>query len=968
MATTLQIVDTDQTTVLFDFNDVTGANNANAGSVQTQFGVGGAFALNAPEPEQSIFSPTSSPGGRVVFSRDPLVRSSWRTRIRATSYDNLAAGIGELGRLLAQGGILKYVPNGSANTYYIDFEPSPVPVLFSGTELEINQATVLFDTPQGVTISVLRQPYLRGAELDPALNLLTNATLLIDSGGNGTPDGWTHDNGTDSIQATTEAFRNSHTAAADLIHQDYAVGGNGTYTVSGYARRVSGSGTGAIRVASVGGTGSTDSASISSSTFQRFTATVTTTGATTAIRVSLRQGAASGTTVLEFKNVQLEAGSSASTFRCSAQTIANDPTTANGGRYLPVWIDGDAPTPVKFKAQLGASSNLQSMRVASRLSHGTMGNRRLPDLLNRNHFRVASATTKGSITSATDSTAIGGAAMDLSYRQQQVLNQGNSTGPTATWASTTLTGNTVLLFLFVDKNATGANVTITPPGTWTQINSTDPVGSVDGFQTRAYKIEAASARSGAETFTLSLARPWSVVLVEVQGAVVVDVTGQFNSGASQSSPTTNGNITTTQAEDVVLQVVANQGAAVTQTSPTNNYQQIATLNTNTPGAGLYERGLEASGSTSTAQVTLGSNQRNATVAVAVKGSPGLTQAQRVARTEITTNLDALRGTFDVYARIKPAQPDEWVFTLRWTPSTGATQYANAAVTRDWTAATTMTSWVEVPLGRIALPDSGTLQGLAFELYTQRTSTALASSDFRSGALRFDSFLLVPADDSQALVTTASGDTETWLGSDLTLGLTSPTKTAGSVSGSEMVLGSGNGTGTPQTGAWVAGVHRFLFYLHNHSAAQSVTVAIRNISDATDAATQTVSFASGASRIVTLTATLVAGKTYQAQVHSPSTSNFSVHKIGRTFAPTGAANQYIYADSSADPPSVQLLNSDGTLYGEISAEGPAPVVLEPGLNLLNMAMYEPEPVAFDDGENVLTRTATLACTYAPRWYT
>ena len=48
MITFQEVSPLDLTTVLFDYNDATGVNNAAAGSVQTWFGIGGVFNLNAP--------------------------------------------------------------------------------------------------------------------------------------------------------------------------------------------------------------------------------------------------------------------------------------------------------------------------------------------------------------------------------------------------------------------------------------------------------------------------------------------------------------------------------------------------------------------------------------------------------------------------------------------------------------------------------------------------------------------------------------------------------------------------------------------------------------------------------------------------------------------------------------------------------------------------------------------------------
>jgi hypothetical protein len=343
MATTFQIVDPDDlSTILFDFNDSTGANNATyASSVATKFGVGYTIDLGTPERTLSQFEPAGADGGVTAFVRDGLAQTKWRQIITATSTDNLVAGVGFLQRLLRAGCVIKYVPDGGTLTKYIDVEPSTAVALLDGSEFMLYQVTSRFTTePDGVELALWRQPYLRGAELDPTVNLLVNSTLLANAAG--TPTSWTSVAGTHSIQQAQEAYQNSHTAVTNLLTQNETVGGNGTYTLSAYARRVSGSGQGALRVSSVGGAGSTDSSPINTTTWTRYTATVTTTGATTAVQAALRQGSASGTTVLQFKNVQLELAASASTYRVGEETLLADPANGLGCR-MPVYIQGDAP-------------------------------------------------------------------------------------------------------------------------------------------------------------------------------------------------------------------------------------------------------------------------------------------------------------------------------------------------------------------------------------------------------------------------------------------------------------------------------------------------------------------------------------------------------------------------------------------------------------------------------------------------
>jgi hypothetical protein len=247
-----------------------------------------------------------------------------------------------------------------------------------------------------VLLAFERQPWIRGTELDPTLNKLTNSTLLGDSNANGVPDLWTSVAGTSLIITGDECYQNSHTAVSDLITQDFTTGNN-TFTLSGYARRISGAGTGVLRIASVGGSGSDDSDPISSAVWQRFTATVTTTGATTAVKASLRQGVASGTTVLQFRNVQLEAGSVATPYRVGVETLNNDPAAAGLGRVVPVYNPGSMPA----RPRVLVLATMEHLQWGVRSRGPAAGNRSLIGYLNGGKFSQVEGWTLGTDTTAT---------------------------------------------------------------------------------------------------------------------------------------------------------------------------------------------------------------------------------------------------------------------------------------------------------------------------------------------------------------------------------------------------------------------------------------------------------------------------------------------------------------------------------------------------------------------------------------
>jgi hypothetical protein len=185
MASTLQLVDTDQSTVLLDLN---GTNGDEYGSVT--WALLSDVEFSAPTYANDRFNFASADGGTTSSHRAQLSQVTFRVLPTATSYDNLAAGVNRLAALLANGGTLKWIPNGSSNTRFRDFEPSDSPVLFEGRELGVFNATALFKKPEGVTLQLAVQPFFYGGELDSASNILTNATMLRDLDADGEPDGW----------------------------------------------------------------------------------------------------------------------------------------------------------------------------------------------------------------------------------------------------------------------------------------------------------------------------------------------------------------------------------------------------------------------------------------------------------------------------------------------------------------------------------------------------------------------------------------------------------------------------------------------------------------------------------------------------------------------------------------------------------------------------------------------------------
>ena len=358
MSSTLQIVDADDA-VLFDLHDATGANSANYGSVNT-------YLLHDPDWGVPVIesSRQSSPlfdGGSTAWRRAALTPAKIRIRIDGTSYDNMRLALGELSRLLAAGCVMKWIPNNATTTLYVDCEPTDTPLILDGRELALYLATELADSPDGIELNLLRQPYFRGAERDPRMNILLNSTLLRDVAQDARPDSWSWSSAAnisaEAITASGYQFDIATAATRQLLQVTPAasVANGETWTMSGYARVTSSAMTNAevqamIEFQTSGGaavTTATGTLVPLTTQWQRISVSGTAIATTDKAQVGLRMDNTSATSAtVQFRNFQFEEASAAGSFRTGVTTPSNDPT-AIPGRLVYFWADGDAPTPVR---------------------------------------------------------------------------------------------------------------------------------------------------------------------------------------------------------------------------------------------------------------------------------------------------------------------------------------------------------------------------------------------------------------------------------------------------------------------------------------------------------------------------------------------------------------------------------------------------------------------------------------------
>jgi hypothetical protein len=390
--------------------------------------------LRVPQRETSFFEPANAPGGSATRSRDPLVITGWKQSLfyADQTYDQLTVRARNIVMLLRRGGTIEFTPRDSVTPLYIDYEKGSGFALFGESPEDTFRALTGRAYPAGVPIQIVRQPHVREIERNPAVNLWTNATMLADSDRNGTPDGWTSDAGTHTIQSLVEAFQISHSGAVDLAHRDYTAAAGTQVAVGIEARKVSGDRTVEIRLLSMPSATVLATATVTASAWgTRYSVTGTVAGGDTGVRVSIRYQSGSNATVSQFRDSQLQTGTLvASSFRVGAEPVSNDPAAAAGGRSLVLVDAGSAPAPFKLniQAEAGDTPRIEEFYVALRAADGIVGHRRLSDYLNETRFSQLDASANGwtrtlgtDTASAADTDASGGNAAECTYATNALM-------------------------------------------------------------------------------------------------------------------------------------------------------------------------------------------------------------------------------------------------------------------------------------------------------------------------------------------------------------------------------------------------------------------------------------------------------------------------------------------------------------------------------------------------------------------
>lgn len=341
-----------------------------------------------------------------------------------------------------------------------------------------------------------------------------------------------------------------------------------------------------------------------------------------------------------------------------------------------------------------------------------------------------------------------------------------------------------------------------------------------------------------------------------------------------------------------------------------------------------------------------------------------------ARASRTTKLDSFPKRLDVYGRINNYNAQEYVFGLRWGPSTAdPCAYSLDEVTVDLTGCTVF-GHVDVYLGRVDIPEDIPLGGIAFEIWARAETNAARSL--------FSSLSFVPVE-GQAALSISGGSEQEWTGTQLATPVANPAGgTAGTpypdIPGALFLDTTTDNAGTPpNTGlSLAAGHHKFTWRMLKGAAPDNtITFRIRNITDSATVVTRTDTLTedSGLSPSVSLEFDLPSGANatgdlYQAQVDDPSATTDLIASIVHEFVPAVGANESFQADPERS--AVEKLDSSGNLLQPVSIAGQVPLWLQPGENTVYVHYGDVKVDSLSPGlESKLTRDPSVTVAFARR---
>lgn len=336
------------------------------------------------------------------------------------------------------------------------------------------------------------------------------------------------------------------------------------------------------------------------------------------------------------------------------------------------------------------------------------------------------------------------------------------------------------------------------------------------------------------------------------------------------------------------------------------------------------------------------------------------------------DLEALRGSWDIYVRVKATVDDEHTLRLHWSPAVSdPAVFVGDDVTHDPSGASVF-GFVEKRLGRIRIPEEGDVGGITLELWT--------ASEDTSARLRIDGFWLVPAEQALELMVPGVGE-QSFLGSELA---TPPAKLtadpawiAGSVLGSSLRLNAANEGGgvPPNTGTFYTGEVTTRFHLSRSGSSQtlgSYTVRIVNVTDGNVVASQSGAFpiftGSQASLVIThqLVWSPLGAKKYQAQVvvTNYDSGDLFVDRIDILFGNPLAQDDEVVTDSRLLTAIVR--DSPGSITQLLNVAGALPTIV-PGWQAVATYYEDRRPApSYEEGESIKSAAAEVRLAYSPRY--
>lgn len=778
----VQIVQDDLTTVEFDFS-TQGATNPYG--IRTYFARDHRFNKGESVPRET-YIPSASGGGEIVRLVEDVTEMRWVQRFEADDLDSLKRGIGEAGRLLNRGGILKLSEDGSvAAVEYIDFEPSPSLSLFAGQALGLLYA----DPPEGgdakaldIAIAITRQPTSRESERLAEVNLATNATLLGDGNHNGRPDGWAWDNAAsisgETIDPDYKAYRFT-VATADVRNltqttptATVAPGDQAPFAFDARVVAVLGvpAARAVVRYMQADGVTPVGAESVGtlvalSTAWQRIEvpAPAVAGASTSRALVSIRVDNADGTAVeLLLRNAQPENGPEPTPFRAGAELISCDPSaTALAARMMFVHADGDAPAPAK----LWATADVEGVKRiwVCRESADPVG------VATSVLFKEWENGTLGAdSTSQADTEAVGADALKVAYTSPDpsfvVDAAASGGGDTCTLPKPAglVAGQTMVVVLW---RADAATVFGSPDGF-------RMVGTPEKNVTNTYAEKLMMV-----AFTkLATAEDESDEVTDYTFSVLDDSGGANSFGGwigafddvdqlrpiarlrySQSDASTNAvadAIITPEDDCIVVAAFAGIGASGALTfgvpagaTPTYTERHDAQADVTYRAMAVYTGVLAAAGSTGDETSVASIAVDSCSLLLALRKAPAA-----VAPRSTVTFSDLQPGTYAVFHSAHPTaaskQRQELEYGLSAAPDVW--EPVGPAWVADWTGAASFTRFLTRMMGFVEIPEDHGLDVLAIRL-----SAGLEAVPTAAAALHADHVFLAPANEFLAVIGAAS---------------------------------------------------------------------------------------------------------------------------------------------------------------------------------------------------------------------